>query len=569
MSFHIAQLLFDEHKITRAQLEEAIRHQRDRGGRVGQILVTLGYADAGDIAALLGKHYGVPLVDLRELQIDPASLQLLPLELAHKYQMLPIRRSATTLTIAVADPTDVAALDAIKFMTGYHIEPVVTSVRALAEAIEAYYPTRRAAGSTSPPLMPVSDFSGELAGAFMEAESDSPDDPAGETPLIRLVNRMLQAAIRRGASDIHVEPYEHELRVRFRIDGVLYAIMSVPLRMREALASRIKIMASLDIAERRLPQDGRIKIRLRDEGSSTEIDLRVSSLPTLFGEKIVLRLLDRSRLILDMTELGLELESLGRLERAISRPWGMVLVTGPTGSGKTSTLYSSIARLNTQATNIVTVEDPVEFNLTGINQVPVRDNIGLNFAAALRAFLRQDPDIILVGEIRDAETAEIAVKAALTGHLVLSTLHTNDAPGTVTRLLNMGIEPFLVATSVNLVCAQRLVRRLCTACRVARPSASRALTDVGYSQEEAAAVIPFDPSGCTECHGTGYRGRVGLFEVMEMTDELKELVLGGASAAELRRQATHQGMLTLRRSGLRKIAAGVTSVEEVLRETLH
>jgi type IV pilus assembly protein PilB len=380
---------------------------------------------------------------------------------------------------------------------------------------------------------------------------------------------MLMSAIHKDASDIHIEPYEKELRIRYRIDGVLYNVMSPPLKFREAIASRVKILARLDIAEKRLPQDGRIKIRYNDNGASKEIDFRVSSLPTLFGEKIVMRLLDRDKLMLDMTRLGFEQQSLDRFEAAILKPWGMVLVTGPTGSGKTNTLYSSISKLNTPDTNIITAEDPVEFNLAGINQVQIREGIGLNFAAALRAFLRQDPNIILVGEIRDFETAEIAVKAALTGHLVLSTLHTNDAPSTISRLMNMGIEPFLVASSVNLIAAQRLVRRVCPACRRPAPVPPPALVKVGFSPEEAEVVVPQQGIGCDQCNGTGFKGRIALYEVMDITDALRELILVGASGLELRRKAVEEGMLTLRQSGLRKIKDGVTTIEEVLRETIH
>jgi type IV pilus assembly protein PilB len=380
---------------------------------------------------------------------------------------------------------------------------------------------------------------------------------------------MLMSAIQKGASDIHVEPYEKEFRVRFRIDGILYNVMAPPMKFRDAITSRIKIMAKLDIAEKRLPQDGRIKIRFGDgEGGTKEIDFRVSILPTLFGEKIVMRLLDKDKLMLDMTKLGFEPDSLRKLEHAISKPWGMVLVTGPTGSGKTNTLYSSIAKINTPETNIMTAEDPVEFNLVGVNQVQVRENIGLNFAAALRSFLRQDPNIILVGEIRDFETAEIAVKASLTGHLVLSTLHTNDAPSTISRLMNMGIEPFLVASSVNLICAQRLVRRLCTECKTDHPHDPKALVDAGFTQEEAERVIPKKGKGCERCNNTGYKGRVGLYEVMEISDEVRELILVGASALELKRKAVDEGMITLRRSGLHKVMEGVTTIEEVARETV-
>jgi type IV pilus assembly protein PilB len=409
----------------------------------------------------------------------------------------------------------------------------------------------------------------EMLEEFEQIDVASLEKQSGEAPVIRLVNLMLMSAIQKGASDIHIEPYEKEFRIRFRIDGLLYNVMAPPMKFRDAITSRVKIMSKLDIAEKRLPQDGRIKIRFGDaEGGTKEIDFRVSVLPTLFGEKIVMRLLDKEKLMLDMTKLGFESDSLRKLEIAIGKPWGMVLVTGPTGSGKTNTLYSSISKINTPETNIMTAEDPVEFNLMGVNQVQVRENIGLNFAAALRSFLRQDPNIILVGEIRDFETAEIAVKASLTGHLVLSTLHTNDAPSTISRLMNMGIEPFLVASSVNLICAQRLVRRLCADCRKDHPHDPKALVDAGFTPEEAQKVIPKTSVGCDRCNNTGYRGRVGLYEVMEITEELRELILVGASALELRRKAIDEGMITLRRSGLLKVMDGVTSIEEVARETV-
>src|SRR5688500_5021746 len=389
-----------------------------------------------------------------------------------------------------------------------------------------------------------------------------------DAPVVRLVNVLLVDALRRGASDIHVEPYEKELRIRFRIYGVLYDVMHPPLKMRDALISRIKIMSKLDISEKRLPQDGRIKIRVKVESRSRELDFRVSTLPTLFGEKVVLRLLDKEKLMLDMTNLGFEPESLVKFQRNISKPYGMVLVTGPTGSGKTNTLYSALQALNTSETNIMTAEDPVEFNLPGINQVQMKEQIGLNFAAALRSFLRQDPNIVLVGEIRDFETAEIAIKAALTGHLVLSTLHTNDAPSTISRLMNMGIEPFLVATSVNLIQAQRLIRRICKDCKQEHPTPAEALIEVGFSAEETKTLKTYKGKGCTTCNGTGYKGRIGLYEVMEITDEVRELILIGASALELRKKAIEDGMITLRESGLYKIREGVTTIEEVVRETV-
>src|SRR5665213_2309749 len=416
------------------------------------------------------------------------------------------------------------------------------------------------AGEDSPDL--------ELANEEQETNLAELERAAEEAPIIKLVNLILTDAVKRGASDIHIEPYEKEVRVRFRIDGILQQVMSPPMKLRDAIISRIKIMAKLDISEKRLPQDGRIMIKYRKEGKIKDLDFRVSTIPSLYGEKIVMRLLDKENLRLDMTKLGFEQESLVKFERAILRPYGMVLVTGPTGSGKTNTLYSSIAKLNTPETNIMTAEDPVEFQLAGINQVQMKDQIGLNFAAALRAFLRQDPNIILVGEIRDFETAEIAVKAALTGHLVLSTLHTNDAPSTVNRLMNMGIEPFLVASSVHLICAQRLVRRVCANCKEEHPATPPAMIQAGFTPEEAETVMPFKGAGCDRCNNTGYKGRVGLYEVLEVSEELRELILVGASGLELRRKAIDEGMITLRRSGLRKVMGGMTSIEEVVRETV-
>jgi len=483
---------------------------------------------------------------------------------------VPVNRTGATLTIAMADPTNVFAMDDIKFMTGYNVEPVVASEIAVREAIDRYY-----GSSNALELKKVMDEMVEAETEALEVLEEEEEidihaleGAAEEAPVVKLVNIILTDSIKKSASDIHIEPYERDFRVRFRIDGVLYEIMHPPMKLKDAITSRLKIMAKLDISEKRLPQDGRIKVKMKVAGKQREMDYRVSVLPTLFGEKIVLRLLDKENLVLDMTRLGFEVESLAKFERQIMKPYGMVLVTGPTGSGKTNTLYSSIARVNTPETNIMTAEDPVEFNLMGINQVQTKESIGLNFAAALRAFLRQDPNIILVGEIRDFETAEIAVKAALTGHLVLSTLHTNDAPSTINRLMNMGIEPFLVATSVNLICAQRLVRRVCKECKEETPMPVNALEEIGFPTEEAAAVKVFKGRGCSNCNNTGYRGRVGLFEVMEISDDIRELILSGASAMELKRKAIEEGMIDLRRSGLEKIRAGLTSVEEVVRESV-
>jgi type IV pilus assembly protein PilB len=604
MAVRIGELLLKEKRITPAQLQEALNYQKTNGGKLGLNLVKLGFVTDDEITALLSKQYGVPSINLSQFEIDAATIKLIPAETAQKYQIVPLSRSGATLTIAITDPTNVFAMDDIKFMTGYNVEPVVASETAVADAIQRYYaapppaaapvrapvkpiekkekkiPTREEANLNTAATLElvtkaleettaVIDDDVEVLEELEQIDVSSLERQGGEAPVVRLVNLMLMSAIQKGASDIHIEPYEKEFRVRFRIDGILYNVMAPPMKFRDAITSRIKIMAKLDIAEKRLPQDGRIKIRFAVDGATKEIDFRVSCLPTLFGEKIVLRLLDKDKLMLDMTKLGFETQSLGKLETAIAKPWGMVLVTGPTGSGKTNTLYSSIAKINTSETNIMTAEDPVEFNLVGVNQVQVRENIGLNFAAALRSFLRQDPNIILVGEIRDFETAEIAVKAALTGHLVLSTLHTNDAPSTINRLMNMGIEPFLVASSVNLICAQRLVRRICTSCKVDHPTPPQALLDAGFNQEEAQKVVPKRGSGCERCNNTGYKGRVGLYEVMEITDELRELILVGASGLELKRKAVEEGMITLRRSGLYKVVEGVTTIEEVARETVR
>jgi type IV pilus assembly protein PilB len=591
MPVRIGELLLKEKRITPDQLQQALNHQKANGGKLGFNLVQMGFVKDEEITALLSKQYGVPSINLTQFEIDLAVIKLIPPETAQKYQIVPLSRAGATLTIALPDPTNVFAMDDIKFMTGYNVEPVVASETAVVEAIQRYYPmgAKPAKGAAAAPsVAPSGPSTLEMASKGLEELQASLDENADvevleelqeisadalakqgeEAPVVRLVNVVLMSAIQKGASDIHIEPYEKELRVRYRIDGILYNIMAPPMKFRDAISSRIKIMSKLDIAEKRLPQDGRIKIRFQDNGTQKEIDFRVSVLPTLFGEKIVMRLLDKDKLMLDMTRLGFEQESLTKFENAILRPWGMVLVTGPTGSGKTNTLYSSIAKVNTPETNIMTAEDPVEFNLAGVNQVQVRENIGLNFAAALRSFLRQDPNIILVGEIRDFETAEIAVKAALTGHLVLSTLHTNDAPSTINRLMNMGIEPFLVASSVHLICAQRLVRRVCANCKEPSPHAPPALIQAGFTPEDANSVVPMKGKGCEKCNQTGYKGRVGLYEVMEISEELRELILVGASGLELRRKAVDEGMLTLRASGLRKVKDGVTTIEEVVRETV-
>jgi len=571
MSSRLGEILVKDSLISADQLKQALEYQKRNGGRLGTCLVKLGLVSDDDITAVLSRQYGVPSINLKFYEVDPTVIKLVPQETAIRYQIVPLSRVGSTLTIAMTDPTNVFAMDDIKFMTGFNVEPVVASETAIGEAISKFYGD---AGSLEELDKVMKDLAGEdpdaleLAGEESELDLEQLEKAAEEAPIIKLCNLILTDAVKKGASDIHIEPYEKEYRVRFRIDGVLQTVMTPPMKLKDPITSRIKIMSKLDISEKRLPQDGRIMIKYLKDGKKKELDFRVSTVPTLFGEKIVLRLLDKENLRLDMTKLGFEAESLQRFERQILKPYGMVLVTGPTGSGKTNTLYSSVARLNTPETNIMTAEDPVEFQLPGINQVQMKEQIGLNFASALRAFLRQDPNIILVGEIRDFETAEIGVKAALTGHLVLSTLHTNDAPSTISRLMNMGIEPFLVATSVNLICAQRLVRRICVQCKEPLQIQPQALVEAGYAAEEAAKITVHHGKGCGVCNSTGYKGRVGLYEVIEITDELRELILVGASALELKKKALEQGMITLRRSGLLKVAAGLTTMEEVLRETV-
>ena len=571
MSSRLGEILIKENLITSDQLRQALEHQKAGGGRLGTCLMKLGFISDDEITGVLSRQYGVPSINLKYYEVEAAVIKLIPQDTAVRYQIVPLSRVGSTLTIAMTDPTNVFAMDDIKFMTGFNVEPVVASETAIAEAISKFYGE---AQSEEELTKVMKDLTGEdaadleLASEEQEMNLAELERAAEEAPIIKLVNLILTDAVKRGASDIHIEPYEKEIRVRFRIDGILQAVMAPPMKLRDAIVSRVKIMAKLDISEKRLPQDGRIMIKYRKDGKIKDLDFRVSTIPALYGEKIVMRLLDKENLRLDMTKLGFEPESLAKFKNAILRPYGMVLVTGPTGSGKTNTLYSSIATLNTPETNIMTAEDPVEFQLGGINQVQMKDQIGLNFAAALRAFLRQDPNIILVGEIRDFETAEIAVKAALTGHLVLSTLHTNDAPSTISRLMNMGIEPFLVATSVNLICAQRLVRRICANCKEELKVPPQAMLDAGYTQEELAATHIFVGQGCGTCNKTGYKGRVGLYEVMEINDDLRELILVGASALELKKKAIDNGMLTLRRSGLIKVALGQTTIEEVVRETV-
>jgi type IV pilus assembly protein PilB len=566
----LGDLMVKESLITQPQLVQALEHQKKSGGRLGSCLVKLGFVSDEDVTTFLSRQYGVPSINLTYFEVDPDVIRLVPEDTARRYEVVPLSRVGSSLTIAMVDPTNVFAMDDIKFMTGFNVEPVVASEGAIREAIDKFY--SQSQGDALAKVMMEFTEGGdeilELEAGEAELSADELERAAGDAPVVKLVNIILREALNRGASDIHMEPYEKEYRVRYRIDGILHNVMNPPMKMKDAIISRMKIMSKLDIAEKRLPQDGRIMLRMQQNGKKKTLDFRVSVLPTMWGEKVVLRLLDKENLRLDMTKLGFEQESLDKFEKAILKPYGMVLVTGPTGSGKTNTLYSSIARLNSPDTNILTAEDPVEFNIMGINQVQMKEQIGLNFAAALRSFLRQDPNIILVGEIRDFETAEVAIKAALTGHLVLSTLHTNDAPSTISRLMNMGIEPFLVATSVHLICAQRLVRRICANCKEENKTPVQALLDAGFTPDEAKEVKVMKGKGCDKCNSSGYKGRVGLYEVLEVNDELRELILVGASALELKKKAIENGMISLRRSGLIKVRDGLTTLEEVIRETV-
>jgi len=555
----IGEILLKGNLITADQLRGALETQEKTHERIGTVLVKAGIINEEELLAFLGRQFNLPVVDLSKYEINPEVVRLLPEEMVQKHLALPINRVGSKVIVAVADPSNMAIVDGIGFKTGYSVELVLASERAITTEINKFFDRS----------MEFKNIISELDEDFeviREEEIDTADlaQSVDDAPVVKLANYLLTEAIKRRASDIHIEPYEKEFRVRYRVDGVLFEVMRPPLRLRNALSSRLKIMASLDIAERRLPQDGRIKMKV---GKGREMDFRVSSLPTIYGEKIVLRLLDKSNLQLDMTKLGFEPEQLVDFNDAIHRPFGMILVTGPTGSGKTTTLYSALVDLNKVADNICTAEDPVEYNFAGINQVQTKEEIGLTFAASLRSFLRQDPDIIMVGEIRDYETAEIAVKAALTGHLVLSTLHTNDAPSTVTRLLNMGIEPFLVSSSLNLVVAQRLARRVCMKCREEIKIPPKALVDAGMKPERIRLAKPAKGKGCEECSGTGFRGRVALYEVMPIKEEIKDLVLRGGSALDLQREAVRLGMKSLRQSGLTKLEEGVTTLEEVQRVT--
>jgi len=591
----LGKLIVNAQLITEEQLQKALLAQKKEGGRLGSVLVRLGFIDEAKLLKFLSQQYGVPAVDLSKAEIDPAVVKLIPAEVVKKYLVVPIKRMGATLSLAMVDPSDVFAIDDIKFMTGYNVEPIIAAESSVAELINKYYGKGAVAvvektmtieakdytlsdedtdqdypgQEEENPMVSVDDFDAVVGDALenidvVEEQQDDGVVKDVDAPIVKLVNGILVNAIKVGASDIHVEPFETVFRVRFRIDGAMKTVMNLPTKIKNAVVSRLKIMSKLDIAERRLPQDGRIKLKL---GKKKEVDFRVSTLPCLFGEKVVMRILDKGNLSLDLTKLGFEEKALKDFTEAINSPYGMVLVTGPTGSGKTTTLYSALSTINTTEINIMTAEDPVEYNLMGINQVQMKDEIGLNFAAALRSFLRQDPDVVMVGEIRDYETAEIGVKAALTGHLVLSTLHTNDAPSTVNRLLNMGIEPFLVASSVILILAQRLARRICSKCKEPDNILPEALLKAGFKEEDLKGMVVYKGKGCDMCNQTGYKGRVALYEVMPVKEDLRELILQGASADEIKKKAISLGMKTLRMSGLSKVKEGMTTIEEVLDST--
>ncbi len=572
MGSNLGELLLREKVINQDQLKTAADYEKKNKVTIGSALVTLGHVSEEEMAQALSRQLGYPYIDLSQFEVYPDVINLIPVDIAKKHMIMPIHRIRSFLTMAMVDPTDLDVIENVRFRTSLSIQPVIASESGINDAINKYY------GATD--SLRVKEIIDEIAHAddgavdVIEEEGDEYSmeelvHSTEEAPVITLVNTIFMDAIRKGASDVHFEPYERSFRVRYRIDGVLHEMMDLAMKFKNPVLSRVKILSAMDIAEKRLPQDGRIKMRVKwGENNRKEVDMRVSAIPTIFGEKIVSRILDREMLQLDLTKLGFEQESLDVFEQAIVRPWGIILVTGPTGSGKTNTLYSAISNLNAKEKNIMTAEDPVEFYMPGINQVNIKDEIGLNFATSLRSFLRQDPDIMLVGEMRDYETVDIAVKAALTGHLVFSTVHTNDAAGTIMRLVNMDVEPFLISDSLALIVAQRLVRRLCKKCREEQKLAPEALIDIGFSPEEAGKVKAFKTKGCAACNDTGYKGRTGLFEVMEITDSIREIILRKGQPREIKAVAMKNGMISLRQSGLAKIKDGITTVEEVLRETV-
>jgi len=574
MASNLGDLLKREKLLTEEQLKNALDFQKKNGVPMGSALTALGFISESEMAQALSRQLGYPYVDLDQFEVYPDVIKLIPREIAQRYMIMPIHRIRSFLTLAMVDPTDLAALEDVKFRTGLSIQPVITSESSIKNALNKYYGSSYALRLKKQleEVELAEDSSVKIIEEEAEEEEEIDDLAVSEeeAPVISLVNQILIEAIKKSASDVHLEPYENSVRVRYRMDGILYEVMNISKKFKNAVLSRLKIMANMDIAEKRLPQDGRIKMSVKkDDGGRKKVDMRVSSVPAMWGEKIVVRILDQEMLKLDLTQLGFEKESLKIFKKAIEQPWGIVLVTGPTGSGKTNTLYSAISNLNSLEKNIMTAEDPIEFHLTGINQVNVKEEIGLTFPNCLRSFLRQDPDIMLVGEMRDFETCDIAIKASLTGHLVFSTLHTNDAASAVGRLVNMNVEPFLIANSIILVVAQRLVRRLCKKCRTKQDVPVNSLVDMGFSEEEAKNVSVYKPKGCGQCNNTGYKGRIALFEVMEISDEIRDLILTKAHSREIKRKAIEQGMLTLRRSGLVKIKNGIASMEDVLGETIR
>jgi type IV pilus assembly protein PilB len=573
MGSNLGELLIQEKLLDKEQLKEVQDFQKKNDVSTGTAVVSLGYISEEDMAQALSRQLGYPYINLDQFEVYPDVISLIPVEIAKKYLIMPIHRIRSFLTLAMVDPTDLDVIEDIRFRTGLSIQPVIASETGITNAIKKYY-----GSSDSLRVKQIVDEIEQAEDTTVNIIEEDEEDydieelvhSTEEAPIITLVNTVFIDAIKKGASDVHFEPYEKAFRVRYRLDGTLYEMMNLAMKFKNPVISRVKILSNMDIAEKRLPQDGRIKMRIKlENGNKKEVDMRVSSVPTIFGEKVVVRILDKSMLKLNMEELGFEKESLELFKQGIKRPWGIVLVTGPTGSGKTNTLYSAISTINSMEKNIMTAEDPVEFYIPGINQVNIRDEIGLNFSTSLRSFLRQDPDIMLIGEMRDFETVDIAIKAALTGHLVFSTVHTNDAASTITRLVNMNVETFLVADSVFMIVAQRLVRRLCKKCRAKHNLTTETLVDIGYTAKEAPKVKAYKPVGCNVCHNTGYKGRVGLFEVMEVSDEIKDIILAKAHSKEIKKKAIEQGMITLRRSGLLKIKEGITSIEEVLRETVR
>jgi type IV pilus assembly protein PilB len=573
MGSTLGELLVREKVLSPENLKASLEYQKKHDIPLGSAITAQGFLTPDEMARALSRQLGYPHVELDQFEIYPEVLSLIQAETAKRFLILPLHRVRSFLTLAMVDPTDLDVIEDIRFRTGLSIQPVIASEAEITRAINKVY------GLTNALRPKKATEEIELADdakitIIEEDEKDEfdltdQDESTAEAPIITLVNNILIEAIKKGASDVHFEPYEKSFRIRYRIDGILYEAMNLPMKFKDPVLSRVKILSNMNIAEKRLPQDGRIKMRVRlEEDRRKDVDMRVSSLPTIFGEKIVSRLLDREMLKIDLTQLGFEPESLEKFKKAIARPWGIILVSGPTGSGKTNTLYSAISTLNAMEKNIITAEDPVEFYIPGINQVNIRDEINLTFATALRAFLRQDPDIMLVGEMRDNETVDIAIKAALTGHLVFSTIHTNDSASTVHRLLNMDIEPFLIADSVILIVAQRLVRKLCKKCSAPAKLPGRTLLDLGFSPEEAESVSVMQARGCEACNGTGYKGRTGLFEVLEVTQPIRDFILARGQSREIKKKAIEQGMLTLRHSGLIKIKAGITTIEEVVRETV-